>query len=184
MARTPSNMLPLGTPAPYFQLTNVVDGQTVVFNEESNNKATLVLFICNHCPYVIHINKELTKLANDYMAKDVLFLAISSNDIINYPDDSPEQMKLTAQQEKYPFPYLYDENQEVAKAYQAACTPDFYLFNEQHQLVYRGQLDDSRPQNTIPVTGESLREALECVLMNKDITFIQKPSLGCNIKWK
>ncbi len=184
MSKTPSNMIALGTHAPYFELTNVINGERVVFNQNLKNKATLIFFICNHCPYVKHINKELTQLANDYIPKDILFLAINSNDVLNYPDDSPENMKLTAQQEHYPFPYLYDETQEVAKAYKAACTPDFYLFDDRHVLVYRGQLDDSRPGNNIPVTGESLREAIDCIISNKPQKDVQKPSLGCNIKWK
>ncbi|RUR13200.1 thioredoxin family protein [Legionella sp. km772] len=184
MSRTPSTMIALGTKAPYFELEDVTTGKKIRFNGQNQHKATLIFFICNHCPYVKHINHELTRLANDYIPRDVLFLAINSNDVINYPDDSPENMRLTAQQEKYPFSYLYDETQEVAKAYQAACTPDFYLFDEQHSLVYRGQLDDSRPGNDIPVTGDSLRHALDCLLNGQPINGIQKASLGCNIKWK
>lgn len=184
MSRTPSNMVELGTKASYFALPNVINNKMVQFNEHTQHKAIVICFICNHCPYVKHINKELVHLANEYSDKDVLFLAISSNDVVNYPDDSPEHMKLVAQQEQYPFPYLYDETQEVAKAYQAACTPDFYLFDQEHYLVYRGQLDDSRPGNDQPVTGESLRNALECTLNNRLIELQQKPSLGCNIKWK
>lgn len=184
MSRTPSNMIALGTQAPYFELEDVTTGKKLQFNEKNKNKATLIFFICNHCPYVKHINHELTRLANDYMPKDVLFLAINSNDVRSYPDDSPENMKLTAEQERYPFSYLYDETQEVATAYQAACTPDFYLFDGYHSLVYRGQLDDSRPGNDIAVTGESLRQALDCLLANEPIDFTQKASLGCNIKWK
>ena len=184
MSRTPSNMIALGTQAPYFELEEVMTGKKLSFNEQSKHKATLIFFICNHCPYVKHINIELTRIANDFMSQGVLFLAINSNDVINYPDDSPENMKLTAQEEEYPFPYLYDETQEVARAYQSACTPDFYLFDENHSLIYRGQLDDSRPGNGIPVNGESLRQALDCVLGNKPLKSTQKPSLGCNIKWK
>jgi thiol-disulfide isomerase/thioredoxin len=142
------------------------------------------MFICNHCPYVKHINKELTRLANDYMKKDVNFIAINSNDVMNYPDDSPENMRITAREQAFPFPYLFDEAQEVAKAYQAACTPDFYVFDSNLVLVYRGQLDDSRPGNKIAVTGDSIRNVLDCLLNNKPISIEQKPSLGCNIKWK
>ena len=184
MSRTPSTMRALGTYAPYFELDDVISGKKIRFNEQTKSKAILVFFICNHCPYVKHINQELTRLAQDYQAKNVLFLAINSNDVINYPDDSPENMKLTAEQEQYPFPYLFDETQEIAKAYQAACTPDFFLFDENHVLTYRGQLDDSRPGNNLPVTGISLRKALDCLMENKEINLVQKPSLGCNIKWK
>ncbi len=183
MAKAASNMLTLGTLAPSFSLVDVVSGNTTDLNALSQ-KATVIMFICNHCPYVKHISKELTQLAKDYIKKGVHFIAISSNDVANYPDDSPENMKKTALAEGYPFPYLYDETQEVAKAYQAACTPDFYLFDANLLLVYRGQLDDSRPNNAVAVTGDSLRTALDCVLGNKSITIEQKPSLGCGIKWK
>lgn len=142
------------------------------------------MFICNHCPYVKHVNKELTRLANDYLPKGVNFIAINSNDVENYPDDSPENMKKTALAEGYPFPYLFDETQEVAKAYQAACTPDFFVFDANLVLVYRGQLDDSRPGNQVEVTGNSIRKALDSLLADQPIKFEQKPSLGCNIKWK
>lgn len=184
MAKTPSKMVALGTKAPHFALTDVVTDKQVLFNGQSKHKATVICFICNHCPYVKHINKQLTQLANHYMTQDIYFLAISSNDIEAYPDDSPENMKLIAKQELYPFPYLYDETQEVAQAYHAACTPDFFVVDNQLTLVYRGQFDDSRPGNNIPVTGESLRQALDCILNNKPIDVQQKPSLGCNIKWK
>lgn len=184
MAKTASVMLPLGTPAPAFTLLDIVSGNKVRLDHSEKVKATLIMFICNHCPYVKHINKELTRLAQDYMKKGVNFIAINSNDIKNYPDDSPANMKVVAQEESYPFPYLFDETQEVAKAYQAACTPDFYLFNTELELVYRGQLDDSRPGNSIPVTGQSIRAALDSLLANQAISIEQKPSLGCNIKWK
>lgn len=177
-------MIALGTKAPYFTLLNTISGEKLSFNEHCEHKATVIFFICNHCPYVQHINHELTRLAHDYIPDNVQFLAISSNDVTSYPDDSPEHMKHTAQQENYPFPYLYDETQEVAKAYNAACTPDFFVFDQKHFLVYRGQLDDSRPGNNIPITGESLRHALDSILNNQPIDSIQKPSLGCNIKWK
>lgn len=184
MAKTESNMLPLGTLAPEFSLVDIISGNKVELSQVEGIKATLIMFICNHCPYVKHVNKELTRLAQDYMKKKVNFIAINSNDVNNYPDDSPANMKIVAKAEAYPFPYLFDETQEVAKAYQAACTPDFYLFNAELELVYRGQLDDSRPGNTIPVTGESIRSALDSLLADKAIKVGQKPSLGCNIKWK
>lgn len=184
MSKTPSNMIALGTKAPYFELHDVVSGQNIKFNEQSKHKATVICFICNHCPYVKHINSELVQLANDYQSRGIYFLAINSNDVSVYPDDSPANMKITAQLEHYSFPYLYDESQEVAKAYHAACTPDFFVFDQEHSLIYRGQLDDSRPGNDTPVTGESLRHALECVLNKNPLNTIQKPSLGCNIKWK
>ena len=184
MSRTASTMLPLGTIAPNFQLKDVISGEQVKLTHSSDNKATVIMFICNHCPYVKHINCELTRLANDYMPLGVRFLAINSNDVESYPDDSPENMLLTAKMHHYPFPYLYDETQDVAKAYHAACTPDFYVFNAEMSLVYRGQFDDSRPGNTIAVSGDSIRQALDCLINNKPLIIEQKPSLGCNIKWK
>ncbi|KTD63933.1 thioredoxin family protein [Legionella spiritensis] len=184
MAKTPSNMLPLGTPAPHFSLPDTVSGKTISLNNEHNSKVTVVMFICNHCPYVKHINKELTRLANDYANSDVRFFAINSNNTEQYPDDSPLNMKRTAIAEMYPFPYLFDETQEVAKAYQAACTPDFYVFDRKLLLAYRGQFDDSRPGNDMEVNGASIRHALDCLLSDKAVDGEQKPSLGCNIKWK
>ncbi|TNJ44582.1 thioredoxin family protein [Tamlana fucoidanivorans] len=184
MARTPSNMLPLGTKAPYFNLQDTVSGDILDINTLKGNQATVVMFICNHCPFVIHVNSEIVSIANTYKAKGVGFVAISSNDVTNYPQDAPEHMKIHAKKEHYPFPYLYDETQDIAKAYDAACTPDFYVFNKQLELSYRGQLDDSRPQNGIPVTGEDLRHALDCLITEKENTKPQKPSIGCNIKWK
>ncbi len=184
MTRTPSTMLPLGTSAPEFFLFDVVSGKLIDLKSSQHSKATVIMFICNHCPYVKHVNKELTRLAKDYMKSGVNFIAINSNDTINYPDDSPENMKLVAERESYPFPYLFDETQEIAKAYQAACTPDFYVFDENLLLVYRGQLDDSRPGNNIDVSGECIRGVLDCLLNKKVIEIEQKPSLGCNIKWK
>ncbi|KTC86685.1 thioredoxin family protein [Legionella brunensis] len=184
MAKTPSNMVPLGTSAQQFSLLNVMTGSKISLNNAWDSKATVIMFICNHCPYVKHVSSELTQLAHDYMPKGVSFLAINSNDVEAYPADSPENMKKTALEQNYPFPYLYDETQEVAKAYQAACTPDFYVFDSNLALVYRGQLDDSRPGNDIEVTGNHLRSALDSLLANKPITIEQKPSLGCNIKWK
>ena len=184
MAKTASSMLPLGTTAPQFSLLDVVSNKKIGLDNSHQARSTVIMFICNHCPYVKHVNKELTKLANDYSSKGVYFLAINSNDVEKYPDDSPDNMKKTARAEAYPFPYLYDETQEVAKAYHAACTPDFYVFDSNLNLVYRGQLDDSRPGNQIEVTGKSVRDALDCLLANQPINPDQKPSLGCNIKWK
>ncbi len=184
MARTESNMLPLGTLAPEFTLPDTVSGKTLDLQKLTGEKATVIMFICNHCPFVKHVNDELAKLALDYKNKGVGFIAISSNDVENYPDDRPEKMKENAKDNGFTFPYLYDETQEVAKAYDAACTPDFYVFDAGLKLVYRGQLDDSRPGNGIPVTGSDLRAALTAVLEGKEPTSKQKPSIGCNIKWK
>ena len=185
MAKTASSMLPLGTQASNFSLMDTVSGKTVSLNKQNTSTGTVVMFICNHCPYVKHVNPELIRIANDYMQKDIRFIAINSNDIISYPDDAPEKMQITALELGYPFPYLFDETQEVAMAYQAKCTPDFYVFNKDHDLVYRGQLDDSRLGNKVKLTGKSIRDALECLLANKPVSSEdQKPSLGCNIKWK
>lgn len=184
MSRTPSNMLPLGTLAPDFKLLDTVSGQMLSLHELKTHKATVIMFICNHCPFVKHVDEGIVALAKDYQAKGVSFIAISSNDVENYPQDSPELMKVEAEKVGYTFPYLFDETQEVAKAYHAACTPDFYLFDAELKCVYRGQLDDSRPGNGLPVTGKDLRSALDCVLNNEKIDFEQRPSLGCNIKWK
>ena len=184
MAQTPSKMLPLQTVAPDFTLLETITNKTLSLNELKGKKATVIMFICNHCPFVVHVNKQIAQLAKDYTAKEVGFVAISSNDINNYPQDGPDKMRLSAIQNKYTFPYLYDETQEVAKAYDAACTPDFYVFDEHLKLKYRGQLDNSRPGNDIPVTGEDLRHALDCILNNNENTASQKPSIGCNIKWK
>lgn len=184
MAKTASVMLPLGTTAPYFYLEDVISGKPVSLKTEKPYRATVIMFICNHCPYVKHAIPGIVNLANDYQSKDIRFIAINSNDITQYPDDSPEQMKQIAQTYAYPFPYLFDVTQEVAKAYQAACTPDFYVFDEALSLVYRGQMDDSRPGNAIPVTAACLRHALDCILLDQPMPKHQKPSLGCNIKWK
>lgn len=184
MAKTPSTMLPLGTMAPGFSLDDVMSGKKITLNDSSQAKGYVMMFICNHCPFVKHVSDGLIHLANDYMKKGICFFAINSNDIETHPDDSPDQMKITAKQKGYPFPYLFDATQDVAKAYGAACTPDFFIYNQEQKLVYRGQLDDSRPGNNIPVTGESIRTALDCLLMNKPVPEAQKPSLGCNIKWK
>lgn len=184
MARTPSNMLPLGTKAPNFTLLDTVSDNTLSLDTVKGEKGTVIMFICNHCPFVIHVNPEISKLTKEYQSKDIGFVAISSNDVENYPQDAPDLMKEKAKEVDYTFPYLYDENQEVAKAYDAACTPDFYLFDADLNLVYRGQLDDSRPQNGIPLTGSDLRNALDSLLQGTQINPDQKPSLGCNIKWK
>lgn len=184
MALTPSNMLPLGTKAPDFNLVDTKDNQKKSLNQLKGINGTLVMFICNHCPFVIHVNEELVKLANDYKPKGINCIAISSNDVDNYPQDGPEKMKTHAEENHYPFPYLYDETQAIAKAYDAACTPDFFLFDEDLKLVYAGQLDSSRPGNDIPVTGEDLRAAMDALLSNDTINPNQKPSMGCNIKWK
>lgn len=184
MAATPSNMMPLGTIAPDFNLLDVVTGKKVTLHSLKAEIATLIMFICNHCPYVKHVQDELIKLAHDYQAKGIAFIAINSNDVVNYPEDSPANMKQVAQEKSYPFPYLYDETQEVAQAYQAACTPDFYLFDNQLKCVYRGQLDDARPKNNIPVTGKDIRAALDAILAGQPVNPDQTPSIGCNIKWK
>jgi peroxiredoxin len=183
MALTPSTMLPLGTAAPDFQLPDT-NGKMVSLADYKNAPALLVLFICNHCPYVKHIRKGLAQLARDYAPKGVGIVGISSNDVANYSEDSPARMKEEAKSAGYIFPYLYDETQAVAKAYRAACTPDIYLFDKNHKLVYRGQMDDSRPSNGQPVTGKDLREALDAVLAGKAVSPNQKASVGCNIKWK
>lgn len=183
MARTPSNMLPLGTKAPEFNLPDTVSGKTLNLNSCKGENGTIIAFICNHCPFVIHVNPEIAKIAKAYKANGVNFIAISSNDVVNYPQDAPHLMKETAAKAEYSFPYLYDENQEIAIAYDAACTPDFYLFNSELTLVYRGQLDDSRPGNGVPVTGKDLRNALNAMLNGIKISPLQKPSIGCNIKW-
>ena len=184
MARTPSNMLPLGTQAPEFNLIDTVSGNMMSLNSIKGSNGTVIMFICNHCPFVKHVNAEIAQLAKDYTDKGIGFIAISSNDAENYPDDSPNLMKQNAINEGFTFPYLYDETQKVASAYDAACTPDFYIFDSNLKLVYRGQLDDSRPGNGIPVTGKDMRNALDAIIENKPISEIQKPSIGCNIKWK
>lgn len=184
MVKTVSKMLPLGTIAPHFYLEDVVNKTKVSLNDKVPPIATLIMFICNHCPYVKHINAGIVTLAKDYQQKNVSFIAINSNDTKQYPEDSPQHMLQTAKEQGYIFPYLFDETQEVAVAYQAACTPDFFLFDKNLTLVYRGQFDDSRPGNGIQVTGESIRKALDCLLQAKPLPIIQKPSLGCNIKWK
>ncbi len=184
MALTDSSMLPLGTEAPSFELYDVVSGKEITFQEARSDKATVIMFICNHCPYVKHVQEELVRLARDYQSDEVAFIAISSNDVEAYPEDNPDQMREVARRWGYPFPYLYDETQEVARAYQAACTPDFFIFDGQDRLVYRGQLDESRPGNEKPLTGRDIREALNDVLSGNPVSEEQIPSQGCNIKWK
>ena len=184
MAKTESAMVTLGTVAPDFALPDVRTNQIISLDQHKGKTATVIAFICNHCPYVKHIQDELPRLARDFAKQGVSLIAINANDVEQYPDDSPENMQITAQSLGYNFPYLFDETQEVATAYQARCTPDFFVFDDQLRLVYRGQLDDSRPSNQIPVTGESIRQALEALIQHTPISSVQKPSLGCNIKWK
>lgn len=184
MALTASNPFEIGTKAPNFSLTNTVNDKQVELNTIKGKNGTVVMFICNHCPFVLHVNDELVKLANDYTNKGIAFIAISSNDIENYPQDRPELMKEIAIKLQYPFPYLYDKDQSIAKAYDAACTPDFYVFDNNLKTVYHGQLDDSRPNNGVPVTGTDIRQALNNLLNNEFPLSIQKPSMGCGIKWK
>jgi thiol-disulfide isomerase/thioredoxin len=184
MAITPSNMLPLGTVAPAFTLPDTVSGKMVSLDELKSNTATVIMFICNHCPFVKHLQNHLSHFAKEYKARGISFIAINANDAIEYPEDSPEIMKQIANQFEYSFPYLYDESQAVAKAYQAACTPDFYIFDKDLRCVYRGQYDDSRPGNNAAITGKDLGTALDNILQGKPIATNQKPSMGCNIKWK
>lgn len=176
--------MPLGTQAPTFTLPDTVSGKTVSLEELKSDKATVIMFICNHCPFVKHVDEGMVSLANDYQPKGVSFIAISSNDVDNYPQDAPDLMKEEAADVGYNFPYLYDHSQEVAKAYDAACTPDFYIFDGEMKCVYRGQLDDSRPGNGKPVTGSNMRLALDNILGGQEISIPQIPSMGCNIKWK
>jgi peroxiredoxin len=184
MAVTPSNMIDLGTKAPDFKLPDVISGNVYSLQDLKGERGTIIMFICNHCPFVKHVNEEIVRVANDYSVLGFSLIAINSNDATKYPEDAPDKMVEVAYKNKYPFPYLYDETQEVAKAYQAACTPDFYVFDAQLKLVYRGQLDDSRPGNGILPTGRDLREALDNILNNHPQRKNQKPSIGCNIKWK
>lgn len=183
MALTPSTMLPLGTQAPDFSLPDT-DGKTVSRKDFDHKKGLLVMFICNHCPYVKHVRQELARIGEEYQQKDIGVVAINANDAANYPEDSPEAMKREKAAQGYTFPYLYDAAQETAKAYTAACTPDFFVFDSRGRLIYRGQLDDSRPGNDAPVTGKDLRRALDTLLTGETISLEQKPSIGCNIKWR
>lgn len=184
MSLTPSNMLPLGKKAPDFSLPNTRDNKIYNFENIKGRSGTLVYFICNHCPYVIHVMDELVNVSKEYFDKGISTVAISSNDIENYPEDSPEKMKDFAEKYYFSFPYLYDESQEIAKAYQAACTPDIYLFDSDNKCFYRGRLDESRPGNDKPINGLDLRNALDQLLEGKEAPENQFPSAGCNIKWK
>jgi|SRR5579875_184599 len=184
MARTESTMLALGTAAPDFQLPDVVSGKTISLDHFKDKTALLVMFICRHCPYVKHVQYELARIGKDYETKSLGIVAISSNDAQAYPDDAPPSLREMASELDFRFPFCYDETQQVARAYEAACTPDFYLFHKNRQLVYRGQLDNSRPRTDIPVTGRDLRAAIDAVLAGKPVDANQRPSLGCNIKWR
>jgi len=184
MALTESTMIALGSALPSFSLPDVVSGRMVSPEDYADRKALLVMFICRHCPYVKHVEQELARIGRDYAGKSLGIIAISSNDAANYPDDAPESLKQQALHLGFPFPYCYDETQDVARAFDAACTPDFYLYDEQRRLVYRGQLDDSRPGNGKPVTGRDLRAAIDAVIEGKTVSPQQRPSAGCNIKWK
>ena len=177
-------MLPLGTPAPTFELRDVVSGQTIALDRFAGNKALLIMFICRHCPYVKHVQNELAKLGADYADQNVGMVAISSNDATAYPDDAPESLREMAETLGFRFPYCYDETQQVARDYGAECTPDFFVFDENRQLAYRGRLDNSRPRSTDPVTGNELRAALDALLNGKAVSPDQRPSMGCNIKWR
>lgn len=184
MAETPSNMLPLGTKAPDFNLVDTCTNKIKSLQELKSDKGTVIMFICNHCPYVIHIQSKMVEVAKKYQQQGISFIAISSNDVVNYPGDSPDKMRDVAESKGYTFPYLYDETQNVAKQYQAACTPDLYLFDKDLKCVYRGRFDDSTPGNGQPVTGKDLSEAIDNLLGGQQVNSNQKPSVGCNIKWK
>ena len=184
MAATPSVMKELGSLAPSFELPDTVSGKILTLRELQGEKATVVMFICNHCPYVKLLNSEIVRVATEFIGQGVSFIAISSNDVQQYPDDGPDEMTKVAKVLQYPFPYLYDESQEVAKAYDAACTPDFFVYNNMLRLAYRGQFDDARPSNQKQPTGKDLREALTALVAGKTVFENQIPSIGCNIKWK
>ena len=184
MARTPSNMISLGSVATDFNLLDVTSDSNVSLSDAKGNVGTVIMFICNHCPYVKHVNPTVSRLAKNHNGDDIKFIAISSNDVINYPDDSPEKMKINAIENDFNFPYLYDETQETAKEYDAACTPDFYLYDSDLKLVYRGQLDNSRPGNNIESDGSDMENAIKCLKDDIKNEELQKPSIGCNIKWK
>lgn len=184
MALVESNPFKRGMKAPDFSLPDTVSGKDFSLTALKGERGTVIMFICNHCPFVLHVNEQLVKLTNDYKSKGISFVAISSNDVISYPQDGPEMMKIQAEKLEYPFPYLYDENQAVAEAYDAVCTPDFYVFDANLESLYHGQLDDSRPSNEIPVTGESIRTVLDAILNENEYTGMEKPSIGCSIKWK
>jgi len=184
MSKTASTMPPLGTLVPKFRLKDTNSNYHYSFEDLKGSKGTLVLFICNHCPFVLHVMEEIVMIANDYRVQGLGMIAISSNDAGQYPQDGPALMSEFAFKKNMDFPYLYDESQEVAKAFDAACTPDFFLFDAQDKLFYRGQLDDSRPGNGIPLSGSDLRSAIDAVIYNRTLASPQKPSIGCNIKWK
>lgn len=184
MALTPSTMIPLGTPAPDFTLPDTVSGKMLSLNDLKSSVGIVVMFLCNHCPFVQHIQGRLVEVAGEYQKKGFRFIAISSNDIENYPEDAPDKMKQVAEKEHYPFPYLYDESQAVARAYHAACTPDFFVFDGDRRCIYRGCFDRATPGNKIPVTGQDLIQALDAHLAGKKVPEEQHPSMGCNIKWK
>lgn len=177
-------IIPLGFPAPDFNLPDTVSGMNLSLSEQKGKNATVIMFICNHCPYVKHVRDGLVKLANDYTPKEITFIAISSNDIVKYPEDAPPKMKELAMEMKFSFPYLYDESQETAKAYHATCTPEFNIFDKDLKCVYRGQMDDSRPGNNISVTGNDIRATLDAILSGREVNKNQRPSIGCGIKWK
>jgi len=183
MVMTASTMLPLGTTAPDFSLADT-EGNIVLVDDFKDAPALLVVFMCNHCPFVKHVLKVMVELIKEYQQKGVAVVGINSNDVASFPEDRPEMMARIAKETGFTFPYLYDETQEAAKAYRAACTPDFFLFDKERRLVYRGQMDDSRPENNVPVTGADLRAALDAVLTGREVSKEQKPSMGCNIKWK
>jgi len=184
MVLTPTTKIKLGFQAPNFNLLNPQTSKIESLNKLKSDKATVIIFMCNHCPYVVHVLEGLVQLANDYLPKGVSIIAINSNDVSNYPDDSPEKMVDLISDNNIKFPYLFDETQDVAKAYHAVCTPDFSVFNGQMKCIYRGQLDDSRPGNDIPVTGKDIRCVLDTMLIGQELDMVQKPSIGCNIKWK
>ncbi len=184
MVKTLSTMIPLGSEAPDFRLPDVVSGSELSLGDLKSDVATVLMFICNHCPYVKHLQDGLVEVADEYIPKGVSFVAINSNDVENYPDDSPEKMREVAEEKGYKFPYLFDETQEVAKAYDAACTPDFFVYDRDLKCVYRGQFDDSRPGNGKPVTGKDMRMALDSIVAGEAVDWEQIPSIGCNIKWK
>lgn len=184
MAATESKMMELGTQAPYFNLFDTISRNMLSINDIKSEKATVVMFICNHCPYVQHVMNTVLNIAREYSEKGIAFVAISSNDIVNYPLDHPDIMEIVGKMAAFPFPYLFDENQTVAKAYDAACTPDFFVFNGNLKLAYRGRLDESRPKNDIKSDGKDLKKALDSILEGNPVSEIQYPSIGCNIKWK
>ncbi|MBK5286437.1 MAG: thioredoxin family protein [Bacteroidia bacterium] len=173
-----------GARAPAFNLMDTVSGKMLSLETLRSEKATVIMFLCNHCPYVKHVNPEIVRIAKDYIPKGISFIGISSNDVAQYPEDGPEEMKMTAKNLGYTFPYLYDETQSVARAYDAVCTPDFYVFNGTTELIYHGQLDDSRANGHLPLTGKDLRHTLDCVLSGEEVPWTQRPSIGCSIKWK